>query len=75
MKINKKAKKDLLIRYFISVIATAKTMEQKKAMTEEDAETIISCTENIAYLYNISIEEFERVKTDMDFDISFNNKI
>lgn len=44
-------------------------------MTEEDAETIISCTENIAYLYNISIEEFERVKTDMDFDISFNNKI
>lgn len=75
MKINKKAKKDLLIGYFISVIATAKTMEQKKAMTEEDVETIIPCTENIAYLYNISIEDFERVKTDMDFDISFNNKI
>lgn len=75
MKINKKAKKDLLIEYLIAVASTMKAMEQKEAITKENAEIIIACTANLAEIYNLSIEDFERVKTDMDFDISFNNKI
>ena len=75
MTLSETLKRQLFIKYVMAMIASYKILEQKNAVTKEAVNAMVDCSLHILSIYNVSSEEFENEKLDMDLDISFPQNI
>lgn len=69
-----KSEKELLAGYIVSVIATIRALQAGETIDDLTFSIIADATARISSLFGITPELVDKVKTDIEFDITFNQK-
>ena len=68
------SQKELLAGYVVSVIATMKAMRSGMKLDDSMFDVIAEATAELCEIYEITPEMLDNIKTNMEFEITFNQK-